>query len=262
MIFIATYYAIDILGATMHIIQHLRKNFHDFQTLNNRFVGTPPFPMIVLDNFLPEDFASSMATECESIPLQHWTEFTRKGSFMRECKRLEHAPIALDFVNQMHSSLGMEWMTSITGIKDLIPDPYLTGAGYSRSFRGDSLQLHSDFNWNDQIKVHRMLSFIIYLNPNWQEEWGGALEFTDFNKEKVIQSVPPLFNRAIIWRYHKRGFHGYPNPLTCPENMSRNTFRLFYYYSDAKHKDDDRPHRSLYWYDKDLNEPYDIPTHR
>lgn len=262
MIFIATYYAIDILGATMHIIQHLRKNFHDFQTLNNRFVGTPPFPMIVLDNFLPEDFASTMATECESIPLQHWTEFTRKGSFMRECKRLEHAPVAFDFVNQMHSALGMEWMTSITGIKDLIPDPYLTGAGYSRSFRGDSLQLHSDFNWNDQIKVHRMLSFIIYLNPDWQEEWGGALEFTDFNKEKVIQSVPPLFNRAIIWRYHKRGFHGYPNPLTCPENMSRNTFRLFYYYSDAKHKDDDRPHRSLYWYDKDLNEPYDIPTHR
>ena len=262
MIFIATYYAIDILGATMHIIQHLRKNFHDFQTLNNRFVGTPPFPMIVLDNFLPEDFASSMATECESIPLQHWTEFTRKGSFMRECKRLEHAPVAFDFVNQMHSALGMEWMTSITGIKDLIPDPYLTGAGYSRSFRGDSLQLHSDFNWNDQIKVHRMLSFIIYLNPNWQEEWGGSLEFTDFNKEKVIQSVPPLFNRAIIWRYHKRGFHGYPHPLTCPENMSRNTFRLFYYYSDAKHKDDDRPHRSLYWYDKDLNEPYDIPTHR
>jgi hypothetical protein len=246
----------------MKIINHLKTNFSNFQELNNQFVGTPPFPMIVLDNFLPNDFALKLAEECETIPDIHWTEFTRNGSFMRECKKLEHAPVAYEFVNTMHSALGMEWMTRLTNITDLIPDPYLTGAGYSRSFTGDSLKLHTDFNWNEQIKVHRMLSFIIYLNPEWKEEWGGHLQFTDFNKEHVIQNVAPVFNRAIIWRYHKRGFHGYPQPLTCPAGMSRNTFRLFYYYSDARHKEDDRPHRSLYWFDKDLNEPYDIPTRK
>lgn len=246
----------------MHIINHLNRNFSDFQNLNNEFVGTPPFPMIVLDNFLPSDFAFKMAEECETIPDQYWTTFTRNGSYMKECKLLQHAPVAYEFVNSMHNALGMEWITKLTNISDLIPDPYLTGAGYSRSFTGDSLKLHTDFNWNEQIKVHRMLSFIIYLNPNWKEEWGGHLQFTDFNKEKVIQNVVPVFNRAIIWRYHKRGFHGYPDPLTCPEGMSRNTFRLFYYYSDAKHKEYDRPHRSLYWFDKELNEPYDIPTRK
>jgi len=246
----------------MHIIQHLKKNYNNIQDLNNRFVGTPPFPMITLDNFLPDDFAQKMYKECESIPDIHWSEFTRKGSYMKECKKLEHAPVAFEFVNQMHSALGMEWLCSLTGIKDLLPDPYLTGAGYSRSFTGDSLQIHSDFNWNDQIKVHRMLSFIVYLSPEWKEEWGGSLQFTDFNRERIIQSIPPVFNRAIIWRYHKRGFHGYPDPLTCPAGISRNTFRLFYYYSDAQFKDNDRPHRSLYWYDKELGEPYDIPTHR
>ena len=247
----------------MHsIIQHLKDNFSNFQKLNNTFVGTAPYPMITLDNFLPHEFAMQLANECETIPDQHWTEFTRNGSFMRECKKLEYAPIAYEFVNAMHSALGMEWLTKITNIADLIPDPYLVGAGYSRSFTGDSLKLHSDFNWNNQLKLHRLLSFIIYLNPNWKEEWGGHLQFTDFNKDKVIQNVAPVFNRAIIWRYHKRGFHGYPDPLTCPQGVSRNTFRLFYYYSDAQHKDDDRPHRSLYWYDKELQEPYDIPTRR
>jgi hypothetical protein len=107
-----------------------------------------------------------------------------------------------------------------------------------------------------------MLSLIVYLDPEWKEEWGGALQFKDFNNEKIVQSVPTIFNRAVIWRYHKRGFHGYPDPLTCPEDRSRNTFRLFFYVSDAKYKDDDRPHRSLYWFDNDLGEPYDIPTHR
>ena len=52
----------------MHIIKHLHKQYGDFQKLNNEFVGTPPFPMIVLDNFLPSDFAFKMAEECETIP--------------------------------------------------------------------------------------------------------------------------------------------------------------------------------------------------
>jgi len=246
----------------MQIIHHLNEKFGNFQKLNNEFVGTPPYPMIVLDDFLPHDFAMKLSQECETIPDQYWTEFTRNGSFMKECKKLEHAPVAYEFVNAMHSALGMTWLTNLTNITDLIPDPYLTGAGYSRSYTGHSLKLHTDFNWNDQIKLHRMLSFIIYLNPDWKEEWGGDLQFTDFNKEKVIQNIPPLFNRAVIWRYHKRGFHGYPEPLSCPQGMSRNTFRLFFYYSDALYKDDDRPHRSLYWYDKELGEPYDIPTRK
>lgn len=246
----------------MHIIQHLKNNFSNFQELNNKFVGTPPFPMIVLDNFLPNDFALRMAEECESIPDQYWTNFTRRGSGMTECKRLDVAPVAYEFVNQMHSALGMEWLTQVTGIKDLIPDPYLVGAGYSRIGRGESLKVHTDFNWNEQLKLHRLLSFIVYLNPNWKEEYNGSLDFYDFDNKEVIQTVPCLWNRAIIWRYHKRGFHGCPEPMMCPEGMTRNTFRLFYYYSDARHKEDDRPHRSLYWYDKDLQEPYDIPTRR
>lgn len=244
------------------VISHLKANFSDFQHLNNEFVSTPPFPMIILDDFLPNEFALQLFEECENIPEKYWTNFTRRGSGMIECKNLLPAPVAYNFVNQMHSALGMEWMTGLTGIKDLIPDPYLTGAGYSRIFNGESLKVHTDFNWNDQLKLHRMLSFIIYLNPNWKEEYGGHLNFYDFNNEKIIQHVEPKFNRAIIWRYHKRGFHGCPDPIMCPPDMSRNTFRLFFYISESVPRHDDRPHRSLYWYDKDLGEPYDIPTHK
>lgn len=245
----------------MKIVQYLKKNYNNIQDLNNQFIENSPYPMIILDNFLPDGIAQQMYKECESIPDIHWSEFTRKGSYMKECKKLEHAPVAFEFVNQMHSAPVMEWLCSLTGIKDLLPDPYITGAGYSRSFTGDSLQLHSDFNWNDRLKLHRILNFIVYISPKWKEEWGGSLQFTDFNKTQIIQSVSPVFNRAIIWKYHRKGFHGYPDPLTCPAGISRNTFRLFYYYSNAQYNNDDRPHRSLYWYDKELNEPYDIPTH-
>lgn len=246
----------------MQIIDHLEENFSNLKELNDKFVGTPPFPMIVLDKFLPDNLAEKLQKECESIPTQHWTEFTRNGSYMKECNNMKHCPIATELVNQLHSQQGMQWIIKMTGIKDLIPDPYLIGAGYSKSFKGDSLKMHTDFNWNDTIKVHRMLSFIVYLNQDWNEEYGGHLLFNDFDNENTIQKVAPKFNRAIFWRYHKRGFHGYPEPLTCPEHISRNTFRLFFYVSNATFDPNDRPHRSLYWYDPELNEPYDIPTHK
>jgi len=244
------------------ILRHITHTFNDTIKLNDRFVGTPPYPMITLDNFLPDNTALALEQEADTIPEKYWSEFTRKGGYMQECADMTEAPLAQELVNQIHSQQGMKWLSNITGIKDLIPDPYLIGAGYSKSCRGDKLGIHTDFNWNDQIKVHRMLSMIVYLNSDWKEEYGGHLEFRDFDNKQTIQSVAPLFNRAVIWRYHKRGFHGYPEPLNCPTGMSRKTFRLFFYVSDAVYKEDDRPHRSLYWYDEDNQEPYDIVTQK
>lgn len=243
--------------------EYITSKFSNLAKLNDEFVGTPPFPMIVLDDFLPEDLCKAMATETHDIPSHEWSEFTRKNSHMQECINMDVCPVARDyFVAHMHSQAGMQWMTKLTGIADLIPDPYLVGAGYSRSYNGDFLGIHTDFNWNESLKLHRMLSLILYIEPDWKEEYGGDIIFKDFNNKKVIQRIPPKFNRCVIWRHHKRGFHGYPEPITCPDDISRKTFRLFYYVSNATHNTQDLPHRSLYWYDGDANEPYDIVTQK
>lgn len=247
----------------MKIIPHLEQSFGNYQQLNNQFVGTPPYPMIVLDNFLPYDFAKSMQQEVDEIPSQYWTEFTRKNSYMRECTNMAPCAKANQLAMEIHSQAGMTWLTKLTGIKDLIPDPYLVGAGYSQSFAGDSLKIHTDFNWNDKIRVHRMASLILYLSDeDWQEDWGGHIQFKDFNNKEVVQNVSPLFNRAVIWRHHKRGFHGYPDPMTCPADRSRKTFRIFFYVSNAEYDSSDRPHRSLYWFDDENGEPYDIVSQK
>lgn len=243
----------------MDIIRHVTSHFNDIDGLHDKFVNADPYHMIVLDNFLPRFHALAMQKEISSIPESSWTKFTRKGSFMRECKDMSYCPSALNFVMQMHSVHGMKWIADITGINGLIPDPYLLGAGYSESFAGDSLQLHTDFNWNDDLKLHRKLSMIVYLNEeDWQADWGGNLDFMDFDNKHVVNSVPTQFNRAVIWEHHKRGFHGYPAPLQCPGEYSRKTFRLFFYVSNSMHDPDDPPHRSLYWYDEKANEPTDL----
>ncbi len=37
--------------------------------------------------------------ECNTIPDHHWTEFTRRGSNVKECINMSIAPVAENFVN-------------------------------------------------------------------------------------------------------------------------------------------------------------------
>ncbi len=242
----------------MEEINYIRKNFNNFQMLQENFKNGNPVPYIILDNFLPKEYALSLEKECVTIPTEHWKKFTRRNSYMEECLNLEVAPVAFSIINQIHSQLGMEWLTNVTGIEGLIPDPYLIGAGYNKSYRGDTLKTHVDFNWNEKLKLHRALSLIIYLSSDWKEEYQGALEFKDFNNDHVVTRVTTFFNRCLIWKYNKRGYHGFNTPIDCPENMSRNSLRLFFYISNSTHNQEDLPHRSLYWFDPTTKEPYDI----
>jgi Rps23 Pro-64 3,4-dihydroxylase Tpa1-like proline 4-hydroxylase len=177
---------------------------------------------------------------------------------MLECKDLSVSPAAYELVSALHSSIFINWLEQLTGIQNIIPDPHLIGAGYSKNFNGDALKTHVDFNWNDRLKLHRALSLIIYLTPGWESNWGGSLNFYDFDRETIIKCVDCAFNKAVIWKYHKKGFHGYNNPIQCPNDMFRSTFRLFYYTSNSTYNPVDPPHRSLYWFNATTKEPYDL----
>lgn len=221
------------------------------------FHTAQPFPMTVIDNFLPETTALNMFNELQSIDESIWRTFTRNGSHMIELNKLHQTPIAFELTGYLHSASSMSQLSALTGIPGLIPDPYLVGAGYSKSFAGDTLKIHTDFNWNDTLKLHRAASMIIYLTPDWDPNWNGGLDFYDKERQNVITHVDCLFNRCIIWKYDKFGWHGHTKPLTCPPNRPRTTFRLFFYTSNSTFLEDDPPHRSQYWYDAETKRAYD-----
>lgn len=220
------------------------------------FQNAQPFPMTVVDDFLPVEVAYSMFKEANSVEKEIWKHFTRNGSSMLELNKMEYTPIAFEVMNYLHSNYALDSLTKLTGIKGLIPDPHLVGAGYSLSFPGSTLKIHTDFNWNDTLKLHRALSLIIYLTPDWDPTWNGGLDFYDAKRQSVKTHVDCLFNRCLIWKYNKLGWHGHTKPLLCPLNKPRTCFRLFYYTSNSTYLEDDPPHRSQYWIDETGN-PYD-----
>ena len=244
------------------IINHIINTFSNSKQLKENYKNHFNYNLLLLDNFLTKDVTSLLSEELDNIPLEKCKHFTRAKSCMYEYNNLDDTPIQDLTIQALHSSTFIKWLENITGIEKLIPDPHLIGAGYAKSFCGDSLKIHSDFNWNEQLQLHRKVSIVIYLNDNWKEEWGGQLNFYDTKRKKINTTVPIKFGNCVIWGYNNLAFHGYPEPIQCPENVSRKCLRLFYYVSNAKHDVNNPPHRSLYWFDNKEGKPYDIKSEK
>src|SRR5262249_34806488 len=77
--------------------------------------------------------------------------------------------------------------------------------------------------------LDRRLNAILYLNSNWQEEYGGHLELWDRDMTRCVSRIAPLFNRLVVFTTTDFSYHGHPNVLECPEGMTRKSLALFYY---------------------------------
>jgi Rps23 Pro-64 3,4-dihydroxylase Tpa1-like proline 4-hydroxylase len=125
-------------------------------------------------------------------------------------------------------------MSSLFSIAKIIPDPYFSGGGLNVTKPGGLLDVHVDGNYHDATGLNRRLNAILYLNPNWAEDWGGEFGLYDENGNKCLKTVAPLFNRLVIFDTHDKSFHGLPNPLNFPEGEERKSIILYYYTKEKR----------------------------
>jgi hypothetical protein len=244
----------------MIITNSIIEKFNDYKQLNSQF-NSGKHKNLIFDNFLPESIVASLSHETDRVSEENWKLFQRNQTSFQECVNLSILPEFVKLLGELHSKLFLEWLGNITGIDRLLPDPYMIGGGYLRSGQGDCLLPHVDFNWNDHIRMYRCLTLLIYITPNWKSEWGGNLKFFDDDNNKVIQEVDYTYNRAVLWKDQYPNYHGYPEKINCPKGVYRKSLILFYYTNDTStFNKNDPPHRSLYWFDKEKNKPYDIRT--
>jgi hypothetical protein len=58
--------------------------------------------------------------------------------------------------------------------------------------------------------------------------WGDRA--VDRNVRQCVTRVPPLLNDVLIFQTDDISYHGFPEPLRCPEGESRKSV-VFYYYT-------------------------------
>jgi Rps23 Pro-64 3,4-dihydroxylase Tpa1-like proline 4-hydroxylase len=222
-----------------------------------------PFPHIALDNFLDVGVAQSLAQAFPKPDDSSVEWILRDNGY--NLKRYQHDETKLpalirQVLREFNSRQFILFLETLTGIENLIPDPYFIGGGAHLSARGDFLKVHSDFNWHHKLLAHRRVNALFYLSPTWQEEWGGALELWDEGMTRPCKSYFPIFNRLLVFNTTEVSHHGHPHPLNTPDGVFRHTLNL-YYYTTRTTDEIKEPHFTLYKTDaspfaRELSERY------
>ena len=88
-------------------INYLHENFSDTAKLNLDYVKNPPYPHLVLDNFIDEETVDSLKSECDRL---EWTrKFTRNGSKMLERHDISDCEAGMQIYHQLSSKKFLIW---------------------------------------------------------------------------------------------------------------------------------------------------------
>ena len=199
--------------------------------LSKQYQQASPFPSIQLENFLDEEVALKLVREFPRPGDTSWIQYKHYNeNKLGKNKRDEFPPAIGQIIDEFNSPQFAVFIAKLTGIAGLIPDPSMDGGGMHQTERGGFLNVHADFTMHHHQKQwHRRVNLILYLNEGWQKEWRGELELWDRGMKECVTKIPPIFNHAAVFNTDETSFHGYPDAINFPPDITRKSLALYYY---------------------------------
>lgn len=198
-------------------------------------ISDSPFWHCIVDDFLihPHDVAAEFPKPDDKC----WFRYDNPLEIKQTCNDWHRfGPNIYKTFQHLLSQSFADFLSRYTGC-ELIPDLGLHGGGLHQHGRGGKLNVHLDYNLHPKLHLQRRLNLIVYLSRDWQPEWGGGLGLYA-DSRKLVKTIEPRFNRAVI--FDTRGsWHGLPEPIECPENVTRNSIAV-YYLTDPDEQTDNR----------------------
>ncbi|MEI6299847.1 MAG: 2OG-Fe(II) oxygenase [Betaproteobacteria bacterium] len=199
-------------------------------TAREQYASARPFPHIVLDNLFDPALLDRILDEFPGPDQIKWQRFDNNQEIkLAAASETYFGTTTRLLMYHLNSFTFLEFLGKVTGIPNLLPDPGFDGGGLHQIQRGGKLGVHADFNKHPRYGLDRRLNMLIYLNKNWREEYGGHLELWDRDMTRCEEKVLPLFNRVMLFSTTDFTFHGHPDPLRCPEGISRKSLALYYF---------------------------------
>ncbi|MEM9371038.1 MAG: 2OG-Fe(II) oxygenase [Pseudomonadota bacterium] len=193
------------------------------------YQSATPYNHACFDNFLPEEVVTRVREDLASLPDAE-DSFDRAQERLKTSYNPERLPVfTKNLFHAFNARPFILFLEELTGIKGLIPDPYYIGAGIHKVANGGHLDIHADFNLHKQMQLERRLNVLIYLNPEWKEEYGGSFEVWDKEMTKKAASFVPVYNRMVCFSTGSDTFHGNPMPVNHPDGEPRMSIALYYY---------------------------------
>jgi 2OG-Fe(II) oxygenase superfamily len=209
------------------------------------YAAADPYPHIVIDAFLPKMALERVLSEVPKPDEIGWIEFDdARGKKLASKVETQLGSATRALLYQLNSSVFIDFLETLTGIRGLVPDPHFWGGGIHQIVRGGFLKVHADFNRHPRLNLDRRLNLLLYLNPEWREEWGGCLELWDRDMTECRKKILPIFGRCVVFSTTDFSNHGHPEPLNCPEGTTRKSLALYYYSNGRPRGETDGRHYS------------------
>lgn len=201
---------------------------------NAEYLSNAPFPNTYFDNFFNPEELKKVLAEFPTLGDKNDIKFENPNEFKLASKgEYRFGPQATEFAHFMNSQPMLDFLSQLTGIQNLIPDPSFEGGGFHQILPGGFLKIHADFNKHRMTGLDRRLNVLVYLNEDWEESYGGHFELWDTEMKGCVKRILPLFNRMAMFSTTDFSYHGHPDQLTCPPDRSRKSM-AFYYYTNGR----------------------------
>jgi hypothetical protein len=211
------------------------------------YLSAKPFPHIVFDNFFNREILEEILGEFPKPRQIQWQRFDNEREIkLASSAEISFGPVTRLFLYHLNSLTFLNFLSSVTGISNLIADPCFEGGGLHQIQRGGKLAIHADFNRHRNFNLDRRLNVLVYLNENWREEYGGHLELWNRDMTRCEQRVLPIFNRMMIFSTTDYTYHGHPDPLRCPEGQTRKSLALYYFTNGRPAEEVGEAHSTLF----------------
>ena len=198
----------------------------------NNYFSAVPFSNIVITNFFKDVFLSEVLKEFPDLSkLKDSENFYNKNEIKFANNNYNYFPktikVLFDFLNSDKFLIFLNKITSIE--EELIADSKLSGGGLHEIKNGGRLKIHTDFNRHPTLDLDRRVNVLIYLNKNWNDNYGGNLELWDKDMKYCGKKILPTFNTMVIFSTTDYSNHGHPEPLNCPDYSSRKSIATYYF---------------------------------
>jgi len=221
------------------------------KAIGAEFAAAKPYRHVAIDNFFEPGFAQALLAQFPAFDttraLNEAGEVGGKA-VVEKIRDISASYAALDDLVQSAEFLML--LSELTGVADLRYDPYYFGGGTHENRGGQDLDPHVDFNRHPVENWHRRLNLIVYLNPEWQDSWGGSLEIHSdpYASDNRIKLLTPIFNRCVIFETNEISWHGFSRiqtPETHP-GLTRKSIALYFYTQDRPAEELADTHSTIY----------------
>lgn len=208
----------------------------DREALRTEFAAAKPYPHVKIDGFIDPKKAAEIAAAFPTFELalsqgRTFSKVNERKKVQISDSKLFPKPIA-ELNDLLASPSFLSDLAYITAMPHILADEQLLGGGIHVTGPGGRLDVHVDFNYIEERKLHRRLNLLLYLNPVWEEKWGGHFQLWDRDVKHCEATFTPIFNRCVIFETSDISYHGVL-PVADVAPTPRKSFATYYYTKEA-----------------------------